>query len=62
MPQLDYNIKIEAATEDKAKEIGNALYTLYRKAQNKEDLIFFALKVAGNPDLLRQAKTFLLLS
>lgn len=56
---LDYNLKIEAESEAKAKEIGNALYTLLRRASNKDDIIFLAKKVNANPELISQAKIFL---
>ena len=56
---IDFNFKIEAETEAKAKEIGNALYTLLKRASNKEDIIFLAKKVNANPELISQAKLFL---
>ena len=59
MTTIDYTLKIEAPSEDKAKEIGNALYTLLKRASNKDDIIFLAKKVNANPELISQAKLFL---
>ena len=59
MATINYNLKIEAESEAKAKEIGNALYTLMKKTSNKEDLIFLAKKVNANPELIAMAIGFL---
>jgi hypothetical protein len=59
MATIQYNITIEAESEAKAKEIGNALYTLLMRASNKDDIIFLAKKVNANPKLIQQAKLFL---
>ena len=59
MATVDFSFKIEAPTEEKAKEIGNALYTILKRSSNKEDIIFLAKKVNANPELISQAKIFL---
>ncbi|MFA6925058.1 MAG: hypothetical protein WC223_12505 [Bacteroidales bacterium] len=59
MAKIQYSIEIEAATEEKAKEIGNAFYTILKRASDKEDIIFLAKKVNANPELIAQAKKFL---
>ena len=59
MTTIEFKITIEAESEAKAKEIGNALYTLLMRASNKDDIIFLAKKVNANPKLIQQAKLFL---
>lgn len=59
MVTINYNLKIEAESEAKATEIGNALYTILKRASDKEDIIFFAKKVNASPNLISQAKVFL---
>ena len=59
MASIEYSFKIEAPSEAKATELGNALYTILKRASNKDDIIFLAKKVNANPELISQAKIFL---
>ena len=56
MATINYNIPIEATTEEKAKEIGNALYTILKRASNVEDIIFLAKKVNAKSSPSQQLK------
>lgn len=56
--EYTFNVKIDAPTNDKAKEALKAMIDL-KKSMSHEDLILFAKKVKEKPSLIQTAKQWL---
>ncbi len=56
--EFTFNVKIDAPTNDKAKEALQAMIDL-KKSMSHEDLILFAKKVKEKPSLIQTAKQWL---
>ena len=56
--EFTFNVKIDAPTNDKAKEALQAMIDL-KKSMSHEDLILFSKKVKEKPSLIQTAKKWL---
>ena len=56
--EFTFNVKIDAATNEKAKEAIQAMIDL-KKSMSHEDLILFAKRVKEKPSLIQTAKKWL---
>lgn len=55
MPQFKFTFSIEAETEARAKEIAQALNTVYKRIAT-EDLIWVAKKIQEDPKVINKVK------
>ena len=56
--EFTFNIKIDALTNEKAREALQAMVDL-KKSMSHEDLVLFARKVKEKPSLIQTAKKWL---
>ena len=62
MTTFEYKVKIEANTQDEAKEILQAMFDLMKTTRSElstRDFIDFAKKIKAKPSLVKKAKLFI---